>query len=565
MSFPWSFFGVYSSPLDDDIRKRRDWCFNTRWLRTKTTTTSVNVILPHRSKWLLCSVHAIACHAATLTSPSDYVYSDFRASGKNGISTMNSLFKRIQVLYENDMDNAKPNQYTRGLTSHSMRAGAEQLMHESCLLRREWSDRRVGRVRRSDSRDSYISSESWHDDYACALILSGWPSIHWGGKCPTKNCLPETEHQTFDAFIGEIFLRVPMVPVPILEIWGCILLLWHFEVKELKLDSDIVVKIETYLPMETLQQWHACVREAYKNLNESTLPIEVVQQLSVAENLTWQNTTIAKLQEDLHVVMQAQANQNLFNTAVVQRLDIIQENSTSTTTMVQRVIDWTESQQQTQQAPKRRRLNNEAPAPTLTQAQLPFQEEVQQPQEEVVVDAIDNLEAPQVQIPQAAAHIRRKKLSERVPNIETVFYNWYIEELWNYKGCDKNERSFLKNTVSTLVLYMKRFVPDNCQTLLEKPPEADVERRRAWVNDLRTLSLTAKERTMAFIFDYYRNVKLEKLGSCVVDKAKTYATRKYLREIPVQRYPPQLVVDRISQSTPYVFNNVDLEHFHNSA
>ena len=247
MSFPWSFFGVYNSPLDDDIRKRRDWCFNTRWLRTKTTTTSVNVILPHRSKWLLCSVHAIACHAALLTSPSDYVYADYRGSGKNGISTMNSIFKRIQVLYDNDLDTSKPNQFTRGLTSHSMRAGAEQLMHESCLLRREWSDRRVGRVRRSDSRDSYISSESWHDDYACALILNGWPSIHWGGKCPTKNCLPETEHQKFDAFIGEIFLRVPVVPLEILEIWGCMLLLWHFEVKELKFDSDIVVKIETNL------------------------------------------------------------------------------------------------------------------------------------------------------------------------------------------------------------------------------------------------------------------------------------------------------------------------------
>ena len=36
-------------------------------------------------------------------------------------------------------------------------------------------------------------------------------------------------------------------------------------------------------------------------------------------------------------------------------------------------------------------------------------------------------------------------------------------------------------------------------------------------------------------------------------------------EKPVHRYPPQIVVDRITQSTPSVFNNVDLEHFHNFA
>ena len=54
-------------------------------------------------------------------------------------------------------------------------------MHENSLLRREWTDRRVGRVRRSDSREeAYISSESWLDGYAsCALVLSGWPRIHW--------------------------------------------------------------------------------------------------------------------------------------------------------------------------------------------------------------------------------------------------------------------------------------------------------------------------------------------------------------------------------------------------
>ena len=51
------------------------------------------------------------------------------------------------------------------------------------------------------------------------------------------------------------------------------------------------------------------------------------------------------------------------------------------------------------------------------------------------------------------------------------------------------------------------------------------------------------------------------MSPCVLNKAKTYATRKYLLEIPVQMFPPLLVVDNITQSTPYVLSsNIDLEN-----
>ena len=165
------------------------------------------------SGYFVLLVHAIACHAATLSSPSNFVYANIQQSGKNGISSMNSTFKRIQSVYEVSEDITEPKQLTKGLTSHSNRAGAEQLMHESSLLRRDWSDRRVGRVQNSDSRNSYISFASWQDDYACALVLNGWPSIHWGGRCPNKSCVPETDHRAFDDFIGRIFVYVPMVPI----------------------------------------------------------------------------------------------------------------------------------------------------------------------------------------------------------------------------------------------------------------------------------------------------------------------------------------------------------------
>ena len=126
MAFPWSYFGVYCEPLDDDLLKRRDWCFNSSWLRTKTSTSSINVILLHRSNWLLCPVHAISCHAATLLNPSDYVYGDLRGAGKNSITSLNSTFKRIQSIHDSLRPEMKPEQYTKGLTSHCIRGGAEQ-------------------------------------------------------------------------------------------------------------------------------------------------------------------------------------------------------------------------------------------------------------------------------------------------------------------------------------------------------------------------------------------------------------------------------------------------------
>ena len=537
---------MYSDPLDDDPTKCRDWCFNSVWTRPKTSTTSLNVILPHRSKWLLCTVHAIACHAATLISPSDYVHAEFR-SGKNSITFTNNTFKRIQAVYDSSVDETKPKQYTRGLTSHSNRVGAEQLMHENSTLRREWSDRRVGRVFRSDSRNSYISHSSWLDDYACALVLSGWPSIHWGGRSPNKACIPETDHQCFDEYIGNIFQRVPMVPASILEIWGCSLLLWHFDVKAMKEDSEVVMKIESMLSVDKLQLWHDCVRDCFRDLNRSTLPLEVVHQLSVAENLTWQNNSIAKLQENISFLTSSNVTQEKFNTAVVQRLD-------QQTNMLQQLLDIAERQEQQQPTPKRRRGHQQVEQPLLVQAQLPFQQPAEQPPG-------PDLEVEDNDVQEHVDTSVKRRLSDRLQNIETLFYTWYIEELWNMDCMEKNERSYLKNTVSTLVIYMKRFVPPDCTILLQKPKNEEVERHRVWVNDLRRLSLTVKEETMKFIQSYHKNIKEKELSRCVLNKAKTYATRKYLLEIPVQMFPPLLVVDNITQSTPYVFSsNIDLKH-----
>ena len=105
----------------------------------------------------------------------------------------------------------------------------------------------------------------------------------------------------------------------------------------------------------------------------------------------------------------------------------------------------------------------------------------------------------------------------------------------------------MKNTVSTLVLYMKRFLPENCFSLLKKPPEPYVEIRRPWVKDLRRISLHTRDRIMDFIQDYHATVKNQALRmSVVLKKAKTFAVRKYLREIPVHRFPPLLVDDKIS-------------------
>ena len=177
--------------------------------------------------------------------------------------------------------------------------------------------------------------------------------------------------------------------------------------------------------------------------------------------------------------------------------------------MLQRILDIVESQQQHSRKRQRRGDNN--PQPVLVQTQIITQTVVvpeyaaQQPDQPI----------PPIIVEVNAPVVVQRKLKDRLNNIETLFYTWYIEELWTYRGSDSDERSYLKNTVSTLILYMKRFLPANCTTLLEKPPETLVERRREWVNELRLLSLTAKELTMSFIDNYYRTVKNTPLSNCV--------------------------------------------------
>jgi ACT domain-containing protein len=206
--------------------------------------------------------------------------------------------------------------------------------------------------------------------------------------------------------------------------WGCILLLWHFEIKEIHSDSDIVLKVENSLSETNLRQWHVFVKEAHKMHNQSTLSLESAQQLSIAENLTWQNGSLAKLQEDVLTITQRQGIQEHFNTAVVERLDVLQENS-------QQIIQLLENMNH-QHLPKRRKRDDVATS-VLIQGQIPFQQVEQAPLEAVpppIREGKNNLPPLQHNV---------KPLSDRLPNIETLFYTWYIDELWNYTSTDKNE------------------------------------------------------------------------------------------------------------------------------
>jgi hypothetical protein len=240
--------------------------------------------------------------------------------------------------------------------------------------------------------------------------------------------------------------------------------------------------------------------------------------------------------------------------------------------MLQRIYDVVSSIQPAAAPTKRRRINNCAPA--LVQGLLlPFQQGDHNPpphDNQIPLTGDNQMISPDIRDnhdddrgEQSNAIDRRKQsLVERLPNLQTLFYSWYLDELWNFQGQTSDERSYVKNTVSQLILYMKLFIPANCTVLLGKPSSDQVELYRAWVNDLRVLSISAEEWTMIFIQDYHTNVLKKALGSCVINKARTYATRKYLMQIPIDKFPPQLIVDNLSQSTSYVYNNVALELFH---
>jgi hypothetical protein len=122
------------------------------WFRLKCGREEDLALIIGRDDFLTCPLHALSTHAALLKSPSPNIFSSYAVA--TGDVALNKHFRRIEDLYMDDLSENKPVRYSKGLSSHSIRSGANNVLDNFPGLNRSWIELRVGRTLKRDVKDS---------------------------------------------------------------------------------------------------------------------------------------------------------------------------------------------------------------------------------------------------------------------------------------------------------------------------------------------------------------------------------------------------------------------------
>ena len=462
-----------------------------------------------------------------------------------------------------DPDTKKPSSFRSNLKTHSIRGGASQQMQLHKDLKPDWEDFRAGRLQSNKSKSAYIS-RSWECDYPCALVLSGWGRVHGGGVCPTIKSIPVSDHDEFKLFMINLFSTIPMVPSRILEMFACIILKWHFDVKEEFPEHPLVLKVESLQSVEKLADWSECIKEVFKKANEVALPLHIVQELTVTELLANHETLLTSIESRLQEICVAQVNNDRFYTSLNQKIEsnrveensrykLLSEKMDTLTELVTQVIEVNNGTKRRKSTVNHRQLqmdNFNTPAANLVIPEqstnspaLPLQVEVAVP-EQVVHQ------------PKPAAPVAKLY---SLKDLQTVFFTWYRDSLWNYSipiG-DYTTKSELKK-LSALMVVMKAFIPTNKKHILLARPDigtaAAADAVSRWLIELREVSLIVQGK----VIDFCKEKSPTQLANTFCTKAPYSAVYKLLRTFPSTDYPIGVVTDNITQTNNGVFNNVPI-------
>ena len=383
-------------------------------------------LLPHATSWTSCCFHSLGTHAALMHNPSDFVFPLFQLPA-TGLKQINDELRRITKQYETATDLNKPaNLFKGNISTHSVRAGATQRMHLNKALKPEWEDIRCGREKKAKSKTAYISRE-WECDYPCALVLANWDRIDSGGMCPTISAIPKIQHAEFQHFIVRLFSAVPTLSLSLCEMLGCILLLWHFEVEKDFPSHPVVLKIKSLLPADKLTEWCTFIKSDFKQKNEATLPLHIVQDMSIAEIFTSHGALLNRIDERLIGAVAFQGTQERFNSAVAQQLnghdEILTRNNellVRNNELLQQLLDGNGVNIR-----KKRRGN------TVLHQQTHMDDFSIQPTnaasngEAVLDQEVAIIAANDVVAEQEAVLKEQPRLRKYTTNLQTLFFSWY--------------------------------------------------------------------------------------------------------------------------------------------
>lgn len=119
------------------------WCLKVKWYRKKNAHRVYNLHLcPSPNKPWRCVIFALgAMMRMNKNLTNEKVYPEPAA-----LTTVNTMLKKIDALYkcETDANPERPEEYNVGMTSHSARASAIELLEDYHSIKEIWVDSRAG-------------------------------------------------------------------------------------------------------------------------------------------------------------------------------------------------------------------------------------------------------------------------------------------------------------------------------------------------------------------------------------------------------------------------------------
>jgi hypothetical protein len=133
-----------------------------------------------------------------------------------------------------------------------------------------------------------------------------------------------------------------------------------------------------------------------------------------------------------------------------------------------------------------------------------------------------------------------KPLISSISSMSELFYNWYLFKMYNYEPADKFERGKLKK-LSKFIMYLRSF--STTPMLQERPSDDDSDAKRRWAISLRSESIHAQEKLLAFLDAYFKQRTGKGLSRCTMQKAPVWALEKLLKEVPLNQFPSSMCKD----------------------
>ena len=299
--------------------------------------------MPNPTCFESCPVHALATHAVFFSNTSDKIFNSL--SSVSGSSTINSLLKKIEetvyisnsegIMNNCDLPNYKDSiyqnrtiYYSKGLTSHSIRSGANNQMNRCKDLVGSWVTMRCGRKAGSTKNveTAYLKSE-WEVDAPCSRILSGWDRCEGGGKCPNIDCIPLTCRESFDTFTKLLFQGICpyLVSIKVCHYFSCILLNWFTALEESYPNHPLISRITAAAERSQILKWQEIIREYFVNSNVLFVPLTNLNNPSQLDLHNKQIESLNLVYTKINYLITETSYQKHFNSDLAFKMNALEE------------------------------------------------------------------------------------------------------------------------------------------------------------------------------------------------------------------------------------------------